>query len=82
MNPNEKGWLKEYLEFRLELLKDLTHDSDKKGSHPEQSLYRIVQPTGLMYGHTVGSLAHPSEQEWDEKDKMKILLAVYMLSSL
>ena len=81
MNPHEKGWLKEYLEFRQELLKDLTSDSDRKVSHPEQSLYRIVQPTGLMYGHTVGSLSHPSEQKWDSKDKMKILLAESLISS-
>ena len=24
MNPGEKGWLKEYLEFRKDILKDLT----------------------------------------------------------
>jgi hypothetical protein len=81
MNPNEKGWLKEYLEFRQELLKDLTHESARKDSHPEHSLYRIVQPTGLMYGHTVGSVNHPSQNAWDEKDKMKILLAESLISS-
>jgi hypothetical protein len=81
MNPNEKGWLKEYLEFRQELLKDLSNDSAKKGPHPEHSLYRIVQPTGLMYGHTVGNVFHPAENEWDEKDKMKILLAESLISS-
>ena len=81
MNPNEKGWLKDYLEFRLELLKDLTYESIQKGSHPEQSLYRIVQPTGLMYGHTVGSISHPNQENWGEKDKMKILLAESLVSS-
>jgi hypothetical protein len=81
MNPNEKGWLKEYLEFRQELLKDLTNDSVRKGPHPEHSLYRIVQPTGLMYGHSVGTIPHPAESAWDEKDKMKILLAESLISS-
>jgi hypothetical protein len=79
MKPNGKGWLKEYLEFRQDLLRDLTHD--KKGSHPEHSLYRIIQPTGLMYGQTVTSIDHPDAGTWDEKDKMKILLAESLMSS-
>jgi hypothetical protein len=82
MNPNEKGWLKDYLEFRQELMKDYAQDpSTSKGSHPEQSLYRIVQPTGLMYGHTVGHVNHPMQSNWDEKDKMKVLLAESLISS-
>ena len=80
MNPNEKGWLKEYLEFRQELLKDFSLEIHKN-SHPEHSLYRIVQPTGLMYGHTVGKVEHPAQDKWDEKDKMKILLAESLISS-
>jgi uncharacterized protein YggL (DUF469 family) len=80
MKPNEKGWLKEYLEFRQDLLKELTVES-KKASHPEQSLYRVIQPTGLMYGQVVGSLEHPNSNEWSEKDRMKILLAESLVSS-
>jgi len=29
MKPDEPGWLKEYLEFRQELLKDLTVEGKK-----------------------------------------------------
>ncbi len=79
MKPQEKGWLKEYLEFRKDLLKDLT--LKKKGSHPEHSLYSIIQPTGLMYGQTVIHIDHPDVKEWSEKDKMKILLAESLISS-
>jgi hypothetical protein len=75
----KKGWLKEYLDFRRDLLKDLT--LKKKGSHPEHSLYSIIQPTGLMYGHTVGHIDHPDVNAWSEKDKMKILLAESLISS-
>jgi hypothetical protein len=81
MNPNEKGWLKEYLEFRQDLLKDLTMEQIRKDSHPEHSLYRIVQPTGLMYGQNVGSVDHPAQETWGEKDRMKILLAESLISS-
>lgn len=79
MKPDEKGWLKEYLEFRKDLLKDLT--LKKRGSHPEHSLYSIIQPTGLMYGQSVGHLDHPQSESWSEKDKMKILLAESLISS-
>jgi hypothetical protein len=80
MNPGEKGWLREYLEFRKELLQDLTVES-KRASHPEHSLYRVIQPTGLMYGQPVGIQDLPDSDAWDEKDRMKILLAESLISS-
>lgn len=79
MKPDEKGWLKEYLEFRKDLLKDLS--LKKRGSHPEHSLYSIIQPTGLMYGQNVGHIDHPNADNWSEKDKMKVLLAESLISS-
>jgi hypothetical protein len=81
MKPQEKGWLKDYLEFRKELHKDLTSDEGRKSSHPEHSLYRIIQPTGLMYGQSVGELDLPQLEQWNEKDRMKILLAESLISS-
>ncbi|HNR74554.1 MAG: DnaJ-like protein DjlA [Bacteroidetes bacterium OLB12] len=80
MNPGEKGWLKEYLEFRQGLLKDLTGEA-KIAHHPEQSLYRVIQPTGIMYGQPVGVSGLPDSTRWDEKDRMKILLAESLISS-
>lgn len=80
MKPGEKGWLKEYLEFRKELLKDMVSDG-RKASHPEHSLYRVVQPTGLMYGQSIDVIEHPDSKHWDEKDRMKILLAESLVSS-
>ena len=80
MKPGEKGWLKDYLEFRKGLLKDLAAEG-KKSSHPEHSLYRIIQPTGLMYGQGVGDIDYPNQDNWNEKDKMKVLLAESLVSS-
>jgi hypothetical protein len=80
MKPNEKGWLKDYLDFRKDLLTGIGKSAPPKGSHPEQSLYRIIQPTGLMYGQSVG-MDHPDHNAWNEKDKMKILLAESLISS-
>lgn len=81
MKPQEKGWLKEYLDFRKELHKDLTSEEGRRASHPEHSLYRIIQPTGLMYGQSVGDIDVPELERWDEKDRMKILLAESLISS-
>ncbi len=80
MKPSEKGWLKQYLDFRKDLLFNLTSEV-KKGSHPEHSLYRIIQPTGLMYGQSVGAIDLPEDSDWGEKDRMKILLAESLISS-
>ncbi len=80
MKPGEKGWLKEYLEFRREMLKGLTTE-DHKAAHPEHSLYRVIQPTGLMYGQSVEAIPHPDSKLWNEKERMKILLAESLISS-
>jgi hypothetical protein len=79
MKPRDKGWLREYLEFRKDLFKDISQR--RKTSHPEHSLYKIMQPTGLMYGQSVTAIDHPLADQWDEKDKMKILLAESLISS-
>jgi hypothetical protein len=81
MKPQEKGWLKEYLEFRKELLIDLARPGKHRTSHPEHSLYQILQPTGLMYGQSVGEIALPETRIWDSKDRLKILLAESLISS-
>lgn len=80
MKPGNKGWLKEYLDFRQELMKDLAQEG-KKASHPEHSLYRVLQPSGLMYGQSVDMLDHPDSKDWDQRDRMKILLAESLISS-
>jgi uncharacterized protein (DUF2267 family) len=79
VKPKDKGWLKDYLEFRKDLFKEITQR--RKASHPEHSLYRILQPLGLMYGQSVGDINIPKTDDWDEKDKMKILLAESLISS-
>ncbi|MBI1770072.1 MAG: TerB family tellurite resistance protein [Bacteroidetes bacterium] len=81
MKLSEKGWLMKYLEFRKELLKDLTSEI-KNGAHPDQSLYRVIQPTGLMYGQSIGVDHNGNDsQPWAIKDRMKILLAESLISS-
>lgn len=71
MRPSNKGWLSEYLEFRKDALTELI--GNRRDSHPEYALYRIIQPTGLMYGQSVGNLNHPDAASWNEKERMKVL---------
>ncbi len=46
-------------------------------------LYRLIQPTGLMYGYPVKFIhePHPRSHEWAEKEKLKVLLAEGYLSA-
>ncbi|NJN40996.1 MAG: hypothetical protein HC811_00840 [Flammeovirgaceae bacterium] len=80
MKPDKKGWLVEYLEFRKDLLRDLTEES-KDALHPDQSLYKIIQPTGVMYGQSVDLFDHPDSKFWSQKDRLKILLAESLVGS-
>src|SRR5829696_9193957 len=81
MTPHDKGWLKEYLDFRKELFLDLTLEPEKKASHPEHSLYRLIQPTGLMYGQSVTAIQPFDQDDWTDKDRMKVLLAESLINS-
>jgi len=78
---NEKGWLKEYLEFRKNLFHGLAQEPHRRSSHPEYSLYRLIQPTGLMYGESLATTELVEDEEWNEKDRMKVLLAESLISS-
>ncbi|NOS57001.1 MAG: TerB family tellurite resistance protein [Cyclobacteriaceae bacterium] len=80
MKPSEKGWLKEYLDLRMEPLKEVQLGTIKT-AHPEQALYRVIQPTGLMYGQAIASLDYPNSDRWNDKDKLKILLTKSLISS-
>ena len=81
MNPEEKGWLSEYFSFKKSQVQNLTAEEIIRTSHPEYSLYRIIQPTGLMYGHTIGVTKHPAANSWKERAKMKVMLADCLISS-
>ncbi|HET8861110.1 hypothetical protein [Marivirga sp.] len=73
MNPAEKGWLKEYIDFRSPHPIDL---NQYKVQDHDSLLYKIVQPTGLIYGHPLHApgIKHPKEQRWNSLGKMKIVL--------
>jgi len=80
MNPRSKGWLKEYLKFRQELFQNITAEG-RKSAHPDFSLYRLLQPTGLMYGHPIIPFESGASESWTVRDRIKILMAESLISS-
>jgi len=86
LNPGEKGWLKEYLDFRKEILTAKpvveTHKRPRP-RHPDESLYGMVQPTGLMYGHPMSFSDFDKEliKKWGPENVMKVLLAESLINS-
>lgn len=81
MRLNEKGWLRDYLELRKGLLADKSNDGSLRASHPEHALYRILQPTGLMYGQSFGELTIPEATQLDRKSRLRIQLVESLISS-
>ncbi len=80
MNPRSKGWLSAYVVFRKSLLIDVTGEGNR-APHPEFSLYKVLQPTGLMYGQPVPPFAFSEAASWKTRDRVKILLAEGLISS-
>lgn len=80
MNPGKKGWLQEYLDFRKDKFKEY-QISKGKAALPDQALYRIIQPTGLMYGQSISAIEHPESGHWKEKERLKILLTECLIGS-
>lgn len=74
MDPHSKGWLKEFLTYRQEVLVEIARDS-RQSTHPDHSLYKLLQPRGILYGQTVTPFEHPSAATWDSNDRLKIILA-------
>jgi len=80
MNPRSKGWLKEYLEFRQKLFLAMTTEGIRT-AHPDYTLYKMLQPTGLMYGQPVTPFEFSEAATWENRDRLKILLAESLVSS-
>lgn len=79
MRPSKKGWISDYLSFLMEYigtgisqqefmedLELLTHD---------EKLYKLFQPTGLMYGHPIQVPGNYelNMQNWSDHEKMKMV---------
>lgn len=85
MNPSEKGWLRKYIDFRIALEPNAEYETFLnalvKNQSVEEFLYTVNQPTGLLYGFPVRFpfVSVPNSDEWNEKEKMKIILLESLL---
>lgn len=80
MRPSKKGWVNNYLKFLLELPKSYDYKNvffgDFGNLASDEKLYKLVQPSGLMYGHPIqapGNYTIPMSK-WDNSEKMKLIL--------
>lgn len=80
MKTGTEGWLKDYLISRKERISGDFQNYLKRASHPEHSLYRAIQPTGLMYGLSAFD-TEPHGDQAKQKDRLKVLLAESLISS-
>ena len=82
MNLSDKGWFEKYLDYRQDLDKD-TQFHLKLDLNKEHSLYKIVQPTGLMYGHPIipPYLQSDNLKGYGESERMKIVLTESLVKS-
>lgn len=80
MKAGTKGWLTEYLNVRRGRMAGSARDPRKSAPHPEHSLYRLIQPTGFMYGLTIDD-DDTHNYPADHKDRLKILLAESLINS-
>ena len=81
MNLKKKGWLKEFLNKKSEFYSSADKIKEFfKGQHPDQALYAMIQPTGIMYGYPVG-LKEDSIESSNGQENIKLLLIESLLDS-
>ncbi len=75
MKPSEKGWFKKFLEITPN--KEDQQKLIEQTENQDQYVYATAQPTGIMYGYPtkLPNISVKNIDEWDSKEKMKILLS-------
>lgn len=80
MRPSEKGWIGEYLEMLAGIENApshlLTNFKGVESLDNDHKLYKLTQPSGLMYGHPIRTPGNyrVSMSQWDDREKMKMIL--------
>lgn len=80
MKTDKNGWLKEYLDYRINHYHE---DVIKSSIHPDYSLYNLLQPTGLLYGKPIQAenLDQTQFTTLNEHDRMVALLAESLVNA-
>ncbi len=82
MRPKNKGWIKNYAEFLEDVIVKLKYGDQFAESFSttekdlDKNFYRLIQPTGLMYGHPLQPPGNYNLKMnyWDESEKLSFIL--------
>jgi len=80
MKPSDKDWIEHYQiilnnAYKTPEFNALLHQ-DFRNLAPDQKLYKLVQPSGLMYGHPIRPPGNYklNMNNWNEAERMKFIL--------
>ncbi len=74
-----KGWLQAYIDYRKTTFGKVEGGKFTIARHPDENLYQLLQPTGLMYGHPVKE--EGDVHMMDNKQRLQLLLAESFINS-
>ena len=80
MRPNNKGWIKNYADFLEDVILKLKYGDQlietSIGMEFDKNFYKLIQPTGLMYGHPLQAPGkyNIKMKHWDEGEKLSFIL--------
>ena len=80
MRPSQKGWINSYIKSLLEQAESKNFNNlrfdDFEQLAPDKQLYKLVQPSGLMYGHPIQTPGNyvVTMTNWDNHEKTKMIL--------
>jgi hypothetical protein len=80
MKPSDKDWIEDYQIILNDAYKtpgfNALLNQDFRNLAPDQKLYKLVQPSGLMYGHPIRPPGNYklNMNNWNEAERMKFIL--------
>lgn len=80
MRPSQKGWIANYIRLLSDNQKVQSYHVSLHHQAPsleqDKKRYKIIQPTGMMYGYPVQSPINYNinNASWDDEEKMKFIL--------
>jgi len=78
MDPTEKGWIARFIEIRLDKLILKKYE----GLSYEKELYKLLQPTGIIYGHPLQLPNNFIEtKDFPIKERMEVILFEGLISA-
>lgn len=76
MGFSGKNWYTRYIEYKKKSWSNIPSLNNPAGNQPDLALYKIAQPSGIMYGHPVipHYLNDPSLGKLEMEERIKIVL--------